>query len=897
MMPGTSGISTFLRRFLAGAALFAITIIVILWVVLESGAFSDKRREIISEKLSDEIGRNVQVTGDARMRLGRTTKVWVENVVVPSPDVSKADILQVDKVRFDLDTSELFQRRIDWDNLVLLGAHFAFVKDLDDGTNWKREAVPNSPSGTGAKTHKGPLELLRDRNVEITDSSLTLDFQDSGFSFSFDLDGFQIEQEEEGRLTLVDGNGTLNGKDFGVKGTFPAESAFNANLQVGSTASKISGTPLAGSGGEEFEASLTTKLESIGDFQEAIGLKRTSEGQGSLQADLKGSAGQIAMQALEISLDDEDGRQLRINGGIDNLLRLQGADLTVSVTYQNPVALFQPGQRLFEVSLEQISAEISGEPTKFELRNIAVRTNAFNPKLKKIGPMKVGRLFLTKEGELRLSGIQLTAGTPEDPYLTVDGEIGDALELKKIDLKAHLNIEATEFLPFISFENETALGRVIGDLLVSDETGSLSLDNLTLHTAETDLWDASVSVAISDLKRLGDVNTDIALALKKPATLMNLLGLKTSVTDPVSVKWSTQKAGEEQLEMNALLKFARTDVEAKMSAGFQGSTPTLDGDILGNSVHISDIRSLAGLGKSLAGLVEAQTPKRTAKPLVIKREAKPLVIEREAKPLVLENPKDELTLDRLVNDAKVQIGIKIGKVFDLPAVHKVNAVLKIDGGSARLEPVDVSVVGGTATAAVSSNLQKNPSRLSATGQLRGVGLKTLMKLANSDLDAQGSISGPFSLSFDIKQSSNLLRSTSGTTRLELKDGRVATSLLNLAGLGVIPWLFSRERQAGYTDITCAIVPLAFSRGVVSLDGTIIDTPSVQVLVNGQINLLNETLYIRAIPRPLNRADARSPFPVTISGPLSSPNVSIVRGEDSRRGSEVRSDGNGISKGC
>lgn len=884
MMSGTSATSSssssFFRRFLAAAFLFAITIVAIVWIVLESGALSDQRRGLVSDILTDQIGQNVRFTGDIRVRLGLSTKVWIEDVAVQSRGMSKVDVLQIDEVRFELDTWELIQQRIDWDNFILSGANFLFVKETDGRTSWKSsEPTPENDAG-GGKTKAGLLELLRDRNVEIADSSLTLDFQDSGFFFSFNLEDFAIAQEMEGRLTLVDGNGKLNGQDVSVEGAFPAESEFSANLQVGGTASKISGTPLAGSDGREFDARLTTEFTSIGDFQQAIGLERTSEGQGSLQADLKGFAGGIAIQALEISVENEDGRHLRIEGDIDNLFHLQGTDLAVSVTFQNPVTLFQPGQRAFEVSLEQISAEISGDPESFELKNIAVKTNAINPSFKKIGPMEIGKLFRTEEGEISLSGIRLAVGNAENPYLTVDGEIGDALELKQIALKAHLDIEATELFPFISFEDEKALGRVIGDLMLSDKTGALSLDNLTLHTAETDLWDTTVNVVISDLEKLGDVKTDIGLALKKPAVLLGLLGLKTSMADPISFTWSTQKAGEEQVDMNATLKFARTDVEAKMTAGFRGYKPTLDGDFSGQSVHILDIRRLLDLGKTLAGFVVDPYSNRTAKPLVITREAKPLVVAREAKPLVLGNPKDVLRIDRLLNDAEVHIGIDIGKIFGVSALNKVNAVLKIDEGIARLEPITISVVGGTAKAAISSNLIDKPSRLTANGQLRAVGLETLMKLANSDLDAQGSISGPFNLSFDIKQMSNLLGSTSGTTRLSLTDGRIATSLLNLAGLGVIPWLFSKELQRGYTEITCAIVPIVLSRGIVSLDNTVIETPSVQVLVNGQINLLNETLFIRAIPRPLNQANARSPFPVTISGPLSSPKVSIERDDDS-----------------
>ena len=881
------------RRVLLGMFLIVLALLALGWTALESGWLSDQRRGIVSKILTDQIGQPVEVSGDIRLRLGLKSKVWIEQVAVQSKGMSDVDVLQIGTLRFDVDTWELIQSRIDWDNFILSGAKINFLKETDGRKSW----VVGETSTEQNNPQSGLLELLRDKHVEVTNSSLTIDYQDTGFFFNYLLDDFQVLQQNGARLTLVDGHGSLNGQDFGVEGEFPAEAAFSATLQVGSTVANLSGSPLSGSGGQDYIADLYMEIASVGDFLEAVGLKRTSEGKGTLQAELKGRAGSIAVPSLEISIDGDEGRQLRIGGSIDELFRLQGTDLQVSLIFQNPAPLFQPNNQLFEVSLEEISAQISGDPSSFELNEISIKTSAFNEKLSRIGPMEVEKLFVTEDGELSLTGIRLVAGDADSPYLTVDGEITNALELKGFDLRAKLRTEATDFFPFHSFADENALGLIIGDLLVSDDTGALSVNNLNLKTAETDLWDATVSATVGDLERLGNLGTTLRLHFKHPADFLKLLGVQSEISDPIALNWVAQSNETAALDITTSIAFASTDIKAKMIAGFPDDAPTLDGDISGASLHVLDIRKLVGLGKSIAGVVQGPYANRTSQPLVIERTTKSLVIPREAEPLVLGSPKEALKIDKLVSDAEVELRIDISRILGIAALNKINAVLHIDEGTAQLEPVVLSAVGGAATASVTSDLKNAPSKLRAKGTLQGIGLSTLMQLANVGIDAEGSISGPFDVSFDIKRMSNLLRSASGNTQLHLKNGKVATSLLNLAGLGVIPWLFSKELQAGYTDVTCASVPIVFSRGIVSVDNTVVETPSVQVLVNGQINMLNETLYIRAVPRPLKRTNARSPFPITISGPLKNPELKIVRGEDSQRRSPHPSDKEQVRQDC
>ena len=125
--------------------------------------------------------------------------------------------------------------------------------------------------------------------------------------------------------------------------------------------------------------------------------------------------------------------------------------------------------------------------------------------------------------------------------------------------------------------------------------------------------------------------------------------------------------------------------------------------------------------------------------------------------------------------------------------------------------------------------------------------------------------------------SDFLKTLDGSTMVRMRNGSIATSLLDLAGLGVVPWLFSKDRRDKYATITCLRAPLAFKNGVVSSSESVVETPAVQLVAYGSINIPRRTLNIAGQPRPIGKPLTRSPWPFTLSGALSDPKVKVKDG--------------------
>jgi uncharacterized protein involved in outer membrane biogenesis len=122
----------------------------------------------------------------------------------------------------------------------------------------------------------------------------------------------------------------------------------------------------------------------------------------------------------------------------------------------------------------------------------------------------------------------------------------------------------------------------------------------------------------------------------------------------------------------------------------------------------------------------------------------------------------------------------------------------------------------------------------------------------------------------------------GSATVRMKNGAIATSLLDLAGLGVIPWLFSKDRRDKYASITCLRAPLAFRDGVLTTDETVVETRDVQLVAYGTINIPGGTLNVAGQPRRIGKPLTRSPWPFTLSGALTKPKVKVKDGPSKLR---------------
>jgi uncharacterized protein involved in outer membrane biogenesis len=235
---------------------------------------------------------------------------------------------------------------------------------------------------------------------------------------------------------------------------------------------------------------------------------------------------------------------------------------------------------------------------------------------------------------------------------------------------------------------------------------------------------------------------------------------------------------------------------------------------------------------------------------------------------------DFLDLEKVAAKTDLAIEIDIKKIEGQKGISSVKSDLAISDGKLRFGPLDFSYGGGSFNVSAGMDILEQPDLVNISGSTGGWSIGEILKTAGVNLDARGELRAEFNLTGNRASASSYLRSMYGTVFASINNGAIASSLIELAGLGVLPWLFSNELSKGYSTIVCAVAPLKIQSGKISTSSTVIETKRVQMVIAGSLDWRNETIAMRAEPRPVGKPLARSAVPIDIVGSLRKPDINV-----------------------
>jgi len=301
-----------------------------------------------------------------------------------------------------------------------------------------------------------------------------------------------------------------------------------------------------------------------------------------------------------------------------------------------------------------------------------------------------------------------------------------------------------------------------------------------------------------------------------------------------------------------------------------------------------DIKSLRNVAAAAVQLQSFFSKSKNAKP---KSEIKPLVIETKPKekqvkakdkpkirPLVLKDPAPDVKLvsgKKLMDRLDLEFGIHIAKIIGQEGISAIHSDLVLKDNKLKAGPIEVTYGGGSFKADVAMDLKNKPGIARITGSTSGWDFGKILDSVGLGIEAHGNLNGTFDIAGNISSAKKFMNSMTGNAKITMKDGNIATSLLDLSGLGVFKWLFSEELRQGYTDIVCVSAPVSVKSGGVSTEAIVIETNTIQMVVRGQVNWLDDTISIRAEPRPVGKPLHRSAFPFEVNGKLSKPKFKLI----------------------
>lgn len=886
-----------LKRVLFLGVLLAVLTVAAGWLFFALPFLAPQRAAIAEGLLSKSLDRPVTVSGDADLRFGETVRLIVTDIRIPSATTNDV-FASLDVLELDVKLRDLLNGIVALDDVKAQGMVASFITFEDGTKSWSRgpdeegagtgedeqdSKPPPDESGQPAKAKPGSSDRSA---IDLRDVTLKIENQISGFVFNVRLEDILYRQSDEGDGAELVGNGTVNGQPLKIEGRFPRRAPFTTLATIGNASLVLEGNRNTTADGGGFTAQLNSDIEDVGNMLELLELERAMEGRGSLNAEIRIQGTQLSVEHFEAVLDTKKDTQLTATGAIEHLAKLDGINVEIDGRLYPEGDPPPRAATLRDIELMGFGMTLKGSNEDLVLDSLFLSTNAFDQGFGRIGQAAIRRFHRTPEGKLEIRDIELQAGPQDAPYFSAKGTIGDALRLRELDLAGDLSLPASRILRSPDPGDARVFGGIKGEFSVVRDEKASSTVRFKGESVDTDLWSLAADSTLTGGWKSHQVDIKIAAGVEDTAEFLAAMGLKP--VEGEALRFALGITGSESAYSNEIgLTAGTTQAELDLNVRLEDTGPVARGTLVSERIAIPDIRQAAAFFLEFRKRRKLPKAEREAQPLVLADdpEVQPLLLadEREVQPLVLEKGdapeaiEDLAHLDTLVSRADVDIEIDIQQIAGKAGISEVQSELILRDGKLSFGPLNINYGGGYFHVDASMDAVASPGVISVAGATSGWDFGKIVRSVGADIGASGVLTGRFALTGSHSSAPSFLRTMVGNVEVSMGQGRLDTSLLELAGLGVLPWLFSREMREGSTRIVCIEAPLRIDRGRITSNRMVAETPDVQLVARGTVDVPGDFVSIRAEPRPVGRPLARSAVPFDVFGKLSDPQVEVHLG--------------------
>ncbi len=212
--------------------------------------------------------------------------------------------------------------------------------------------------------------------------------------------------------------------------------------------------------------------------------------------------------------------------------------------------------------------------------------------------------------------------------------------------------------------------------------------------------------------------------------------------------------------------------------------------------------------------------------------------------------------------------------------------LKMQAGILTLDPLTVSLAGGTAKGNLRLDGSKTPMQGTLKLNARHLKLKQLFPTFEPMQTSFGEINGDASLRGSGNSVAALLGSSDGDLKLLMNDGAISKTLLETAGLNVGNIVLAKLFGDKTVKINCAATNLTAKNGLFDVRLFVFDTGDAVINMDGTINMATEQLDLDIQPhtRGVRILSLRSPL--YVKGTLKDPDVGVQKGPLLLRGASA-----------
>ena len=347
------------------------------------------------------------------------------------------------------------------------------------------------------------------------------------------------------------------------------------------------------------------------------------------------------------------------------------------------------------------------------------------------------------------------------------------------------------------------------------------------------------------------------------ADLYGLTGVPLPNTPPYSLHGRLSRDVHLWKLENIGGRVGSSDLAGQLSVRTGGKRPFLTADLRSRSLDFPDLGALFG-GARKTGRVASPNQKAVAQTM-------------QAQARIF--PDATLNFSR-IRGLDADVSYRAASITGAPINLRAGSVrVKMDAGLLRAEPLDLDLPQGHIVGFVQLNGRKDDAITDLDLRLVGARLESLVpvKFQGSSPFA-GPVVGRARLHGSGDSVHDAMADADGEVLIVAPSGEIRQSLAELAGVDAIKGLgllFAKDRTT--TPLRCGVLHFSGKNGVLSADRLIVDTGPVLIDGGGVINLDTETLAFTVRGHPKKFQLVRLLAPITFSGPMLAPKVSVQKG--------------------
>lgn len=858
-------------RFIVRGSLVCGTIaffaVIATWLILSSSMLSSLRIAFIENLIAGKFGQNILIEDDVRIGIGRKLKVSAAGLVVPGSSVFDNNLAEIDGIDFEVSAKDLWTGKLSLSNLAVAGIHLNLLTADTGTTNWKQFLT----TGTEAQDPANPSEssfpdVLSDRKIKLTDVSVLYQNAQNGLDLDVQLSEMEWRRRGDYEDASVIGSGSLNNEAFDLEGFFPTEEPFQVAVDFEQISIAVNQVQRAAG----LEVKTKIEVAELGQLLDVLKLNRVLEGSGEVSASFVTKDGVAHVDDLDVQVELAGGQSLTLTGQIGELGNPADVSLTTQIVLYPEDSEPAPAEVRNDLKLIAVDMIIDSVPGKVPQRQMVIKTNGFTLDTSGEGPppIKFSELSRTPDGALRVGNVNLRIGEPAAPIVILNGSVEDALQLQGIAADGLLEIQASSFIfPEISRADDQ-LGRFSGGFHLNGDINQLSLIDLDGQTSETEIWNLEVHGSVKNVFKFENVDLAIDVDVPSGAALLQALALKPVDTGHASFAINLLSEGT---DWNVDADVSVADSVLKIAADLDDATtdPVLLGTIESDHIKIDQIRSIVLAAAQLKNLGTSNETKEKAEETRLSEEAG----DRGGLRNVTLKPIGRAVL---LSGLNMDVDIDLRRIEGAKGITSLQSELTLDENELRAGPLEFEYGGAHVSVAGHMDLSDDVPLITLSGKAGGWKLDNILHNLNFKKAASGTIYADFNLTGGTDSVKHFARSVSGSATVSMRDGSIETQLLDLAGLGLLPWVFSKEKDK-VAPIVCLRAPLSIANGTISTKQTTLETDQVQVVVFGQVDLNKKALDLNLQPRKIGDPLSRSPWPVTAKGAIAQPKIKVKDG--------------------